>query len=834
MNYRLTLTAAFACLATSTALAPLIQGGIWFWAGLGAIAIVAATGAATRQRALRALPAGVCLLIALVVLVLYLNVVFAARLSIIRFIPTASSMTQLWSLARTGLHDTAAWAQPVPPFPGIIFLAAAGTGLVAAITDLIAVRLRRCALAGLPLLVLFSVPIASGAGHNALLTLVLFCIGMVGYLSLLGADGRERLRLWGRLVTPWHRGPDDPAGDSDEGPRTTALAASGRRIGLTAIVLALFTPALIPGLTPHKLFSDHGIGSGGGAGFGNGPGGPLGPIVQLTSDLHESKPTDLFTYHTTSSGQPQYLQVYALTQMGTTSWSLPNGLIEENTPVAQGQLLPRVPGLTDSGAGTTTTTVRGWNTATTTVRVGKNTLNTFLPVPYPAREVDPPSGGWVVDPNTLMVYSVSADMANASYSVTSLDIDPTAAQFDAARTEPAGMGNYLKVPSSFASLASLARTISGTARTPYQAAVNLQSWFTESGGFRYSLNVTTPDTTADALRYFLLTGKRGYCQQFAFAMATLARLLGIPSRVAVGYTAGTPQGQGNYVVKTSDAHAWPELYFSGLGWIPWEPTPAGTGIGQATAIAPPYTTGAAAGGGSGGSTLPNLPGTHNGATSGGKANPKGHLRPQPGVGLNGKNTGGAAGSIPDHKPPVHHHSDAPLAILVILALLAAALIAPRLTRSIVSRRRWMTARTDASRAHVAWSEFLDTLTDYGFRHGPGETPRTMAKRVAAQIRMPESARQAVQRLAESEERASYAREAGPSAALPDDLATVRTAVGASVSAAVRWRALLLPASAVARLRRSLAHALDVFGWLEVAITRAASHLPRPKPRRVEI
>ena len=834
MNYRLTLTAAFACLTTSTALAPLIQGGTWFWAGLGSIAFVAAAGAATRQRALRALPAGVCLLIALVVLVLYLNVVFAARLSIIRLIPTPSSMTQLWQLARTGLHDTQAWAQPVPPFPGIIFLAAAGTGLVAAITDLIAVRLRRCALAGLPLLVLFSVPIASGAGHNALLTLVLFCVGMVGYLSLLGADGRERLRLWGRLVTPWHRSPDDPAGDSDQGPRTTALAASGRRIGLTAIVLALFTPALIPGLTPHKLFPDHGIGSGGGPGFGNGPGGPLAPIDQLTTDLHETKPTDLFTYHTTDSGQPQYLQVYSLTQIGTTSWSLPNGLIEENTPVAQGTTLPPVPGLTDTGAGTTTTTVHGWNTATTIVQVGKNTLNTFLPVPYPAREVDPPSGGWVVDSNTLMVYSVSASMANATYTVTSLDVNPTLAQFDAARADPPRMENYLRVPASFASLAPLARQIAGKAKTPYQAAVNLQSWFTTTGGFRYSLSVSTPDTTADALKYFLLTGKRGYCQQFAFAMATLARLLGIPSRVAVGYTAGTPQGRGNYLVKTSDAHAWPELYFSGLGWIPWEPTPAGTQLGQATAVAPPYTTGAASGGGAGGSTLPNLKGPHGSTTTGGLADPKGHLRPQPGVGLNGKPTGGSPVKGPDLTAPVHHHSSAPLAILVILALLAAALVAPRLTRSVVSRRRWITARTDAGRAHAAWSEFLDTLTDYGFRHGPGETPRTMAKRVAAQIRMPESARQAVRRLAELEERASYAREAGPSGGLPDDLATVRTAVGASVSTAVRWRALLLPASAVIRLRRGLAHALDVFGWLEVAITRLAGHLPRPKPRRAEV
>ena len=71
-------------------------------------------------------------------------------------------------------------------------------------------------------------------------------------------------------------------------------------------------------------------------------------------------------------------------------------------------------------------------------------------------------------------------------------------------------------------------------------------------------------------------------------MAVLARLLGIPSRVAVGYTAGTRVGHDRWEVSTSDAHAWPELYFQGAGWLRFEPTPAGSG-GQATATGPAYT-----------------------------------------------------------------------------------------------------------------------------------------------------------------------------------------------------------------------------------------------------
>ena len=119
----------------------------------------------------------------------------------------------------------------------------------------------------------------------------------------------------------------------------------------------------------------------------------------------------------------------------------------------------------------------------------------------------------------------------------------------------------------------------------------IQQWFTTPGRFTYSLKV--PQTqSASALIQFLTKSKKGYCQQFAFAMAVLARLVGIPARVVVGYTQGSFIGNNTWQVKTSDAHAWPELYFPGLGWLRFEPTPPNTvGLpGQATASAPPYST----------------------------------------------------------------------------------------------------------------------------------------------------------------------------------------------------------------------------------------------------
>ena len=109
-----------------------------------------------------------------------------------------------------------------------------------------------------------------------------------------------------------------------------------------------------------------------------------------------------------------------------------------------------------------------------------------------------------------------------------------------------------------------------------------------SFGGAATLSRTCAVGDAAGLTNFLESTRRGYCQQFSFAMAVLARLLGIPSRVAYGYTAGTVEASGAWLVSTHDAHAWPELYFQGLGWLRFEPTPQGA-AGQGTATAPAYT-----------------------------------------------------------------------------------------------------------------------------------------------------------------------------------------------------------------------------------------------------
>src|SRR5262249_333013 len=99
--------------------------------------------------------------------------------------------------------------------------------------------------------------------------------------------------------------------------------------------------------------------------------------------------------------------------------------------------------------------------------------------------------------------------------------------------------------------------------------------------FRYNENVARGHDF-DTLEEFLTKTKEGYCEQFAGAMAVMARIAHIPSRVAIGFAPGNVQGD-LYIVTTKHAHAWVELYFPGYGWLPFEPTP------RADITAPSYT-----------------------------------------------------------------------------------------------------------------------------------------------------------------------------------------------------------------------------------------------------
>jgi transglutaminase-like putative cysteine protease len=832
MNPKLTVTAAIAVILASVSVYPLIYGLTWFWAGAGAVVIVAAAGiltrlppaqaglaaaalallascpllisaawygkaaglvivaaaaaSATRPRIFRALG---CILTYLTALLIYLNIAFATAKSLGGIVPTSASLHHLGYLASRGL---AARTQvpPVSASAGVILLAAGGIGLVAVLTDLLAVRLRSPALAGLPLLVLYSVPITTNAAQSGIAATLVFCLAVTGYLALLAADGRDRLRVWGRLVNVWQSKDEELAAVPD----TRALAASGRRIGLAAVSLAIIIPLLVPGVGLHPIFP-------GDSGSGGGPGGPViplpSPLVKMNDQLRRSAPETVLTYRTSYATPPdQYLQVFVLNYRPSSGkFTLVNP--RSGPTVGSGALLA-APGLV---AGTRTVTARTEIKLSPGV-TGYGSRLSFLPLPYAPETIKVP-GSWQEARTTLMVYSAQTSLSGLGYTVTSKEADPT---YKTASSLPGYIEHdYLTFPTGPGNkLLNLANEITKGADTPYQKAEDLQNWFWSSH-FHYDLNVRLPDSTAGLIK-FLFSTRTGYCQQFAFAMAGLARLVGIPSRIAVGYTAGTSEGNGTWKVTTADAHAWPELYIPGSGWVRFEPTPGGAG-GQGTATRPPYPgASSSTGGGASGHTPKSSAGLKPTKAGGITGANRAHLRvPAPGGGKVAAAQSATGSSLP--------------LWLIPAVLLGLILIAPRTARTVARRRRWHRASGDAAQAHAAWREFRDDLADFGLGCRASETPRAIDRRVAAALQLDAPSRQALRRVTSAEERARYATVPLQAGTLRADVSTLRRAMSRHASRVERWRARLLPPSALVPARAAWQHALDVFGWLDSVVPR---------------
>jgi transglutaminase-like putative cysteine protease len=129
------------------------------------------------------------------------------------------------------------------------------------------------------------------------------------------------------------------------------------------------------------------------------------------------------------------------------------------------------------------------------------------------------------------------------------------------------------VLSPYAALYAKAKAVVGHPSNPYGAALALETWFRTSGGFTYT---ERPGRAGEApLVDFTIRTKRGYCQHFAGAMALMLRYLGIPTRVAAGFTSGTyDRDHGTWTVTDHDAHMWVEAWFDGYGWLPFDPTPS--------------------------------------------------------------------------------------------------------------------------------------------------------------------------------------------------------------------------------------------------------------------
>ncbi len=344
-------------------------------------------------------------------------------------------------------------------------------------------------------------------------------------------------------------------------------------------------------------------------------------------------------------------------------------------------------------------------------------------------------GRWQYDPVRDEVVGPQATTEGFTYTMVAQLPQLTGAQLSAAGT--AGLADettYLAVPGSVSqAVRDTAASVTADATTPYERAMALQAYFRSSDNFTYDTRIA-PATSDDAVADFLVS-RRGYCVQFATAMAVLARIEGIPSRIAVGFLPGTATADGSLEVVGRRAHAWPELYFSGAGWVRFEPTPAvQTG-------APPAWSDPAAGEAS--------------------SDRLDDLRPEEAVDGAAATAGatptaapGAAGAGQGSPWTSQRVGLAALAGVVALAALAAALLARRR-----SARRWSEEQ--------AWAQLRRRLARAGVTWSDSATPRAAVEHLADHVRaatgapLDAEAHAAVVELAGAVEKARYAPPAGP-------------------------------------------------------------------------
>ncbi len=748
---RVSVTAAVASMLTALTLCPLVSGATWLFVAAIAVVTVMVSGIVARQ-VLRWWPAVAAT--QTVVLLITLMVLFARS-------RIAEGPKVLVDLYTAGMKVTQNQAPPVEATRGIVLLAAGSVALVALLVDILAATLRQPALAGLPLLAVYCVPAALLDGG---LPWYYFFAAAAGFLLLLSADAGDRVRGWGRVLT------SSVGGAVGRQASDNSLARGGRRVGIATVLVAVALPALVPGLNNQII---------GGSGDGDGTGGKghtitrINPILDLRKNLESRDDTPLLQYQG-GVAHPAPLRIVTSDVFDGNTWSPSTTPIPKDNKAQNG--LPSPPGLTAP-----VKTVQ----ATTHIKIGDLT-ETYLPMPYPAQQVNA-KGTWLYDSNTLNVIGDGQTTQGLDYTVKHLDVEPTAEQLADAPPPVSVSSQYLSLPKNLPAVISDTAHEIGQTGTPYQQAVRLQRWF-RGGDFVYSVTAPTgkkSDNGTDAIVNFL-TQKRGYCVHFASTMAVMARTLGIPARVAVGFLPGEAKADGWTEITSHDAHAWPELFFEGVGWVRFEPTP------RSNATAAPAWTVPPAG------VLPEDPEptvepsqapTTESSASAAPAVPKKELNDT--AVATKKQDGGL---------------EVPWRVLGVAVLIVLALGAPRLTSTLSSRRRWRRARsagTGPALAEAAWTDLRLNLGDLGIRWDPSWTPRAVVQHLARDHHVSAGALVAVDRLAMEIESARYAPPDGesgrPATERAQDVALVVSEVSELRSSRTTWSARLWPASGVSIL-----------------------------------
>ena len=628
--------------------------------------VVAGTGAAARWWRFPA-PAVVGVQVAISAMVTSLLITGA-------LLPVGGAWTELRSALSDAVDTANGFAAPVPaaaaPIDPVLILAGLGCLLL---VDLFACTLHRAPLAGLPLLTIYSVPV-SMAGDS--ISWWIFALTAGGFMTLLYLQESDQVSRWGRPLSE-----DRETGDPIAfGGGAQTVRATATKVGGVATALAVVIPALIPTLGLHVF--DFGPGAGGSSDIR-----VDNPTADLVRDLKQGEDIPLIKV-TTTDPDPAYLRILTLNRFTEAEWS-PGDRDVPTDHLADGQMPPP--------AGVAAETPRREIPYDVTVLPPFD--SSWLPTQPPISRVDA-DGDWRYDDQTMDFLAGDDDLSTSGlhYTMTAVDLDLTWDRLT--KTGPSNgqvSDTFTDLPSDLPQLVGdLATEVTREEPTRFGKAVALQNWFRQE--FTYSLR-TAEGNGEDALVDFLSDdagGRIGYCEQFASAMAVMARSLGIPARVAIGFLSPTQAGPNTWVYSARDMHAWPELYLDGAGWVRFEPTPAG----RAEQV-PSYTK-------------PNLPGADDPSESASvrpndtESLPNNRPTESESAAVSADGDNGAGSGFPW----------APVAGgLAVAVLVLGGLLMPRLVRQ---RRR---DHRLAGGPEDVWAELRDTAVDLAVPWPPDRSPR---------------------------------------------------------------------------------------------------------------
>jgi transglutaminase-like putative cysteine protease len=420
------------------------------------------------------------------------------------------------------------WAQfpsavaPVPSSGGFLVAAAYGIGIVAMFSDAFAFRAYGRAEAVVPAGVLFVFTAALGTDRNRIAVATAWfatALAVVAVLRALHGGGTEswlgrRRRAVGAAL---------PA---------TAMCAAVAALGAAMIGPILPGAGSEPLLETRQSQSDVTT--------------VLSPLVDIRSRLVNRTNTEMFTV---SSSVGRYWRITGLTEFDGQQWGLPDRVLGD----AEGELNPVSP---DAQVVQQQITIS---------RFG----GTLVPAAFTPLTVSQRNLGWLEDTDTIVVDGDGLRQGQV-FNVASDITVPSVGALRAATTDAPPSDGLLALPDDLpAEVRTLAAEVTAGAETPYDRARAIQDWFRIN--FTYDLTVQSGHSD-DAITSFLRI-RRGYCEQFAGTFAVMARSVGLPARVAVGFTQGELRSDGKYHVLGRHAHAWPEVWFDGIGWVAFEPTP---------------------------------------------------------------------------------------------------------------------------------------------------------------------------------------------------------------------------------------------------------------------